>query len=375
MKILKNFVFNHAGPIGIAAMVAWAVVGFLLVDNFPDSLNQLHRFGTYTFIVLYFVGMQVSWYKDFDSQRSNELGLWLAMVCVVGLGWSQPQYTYLILLVIFGGILPYFYSIITSVVFILITYGLTLGLSIYYWHNEDAFLVSITYLSFTAFAFFASYTAQREIQGREELAIANKQLLATQQLLTDSAVNDERLRISRDLHDALGHHLTALSLQLEVAKKLAQDKALSHVEQAQAISKLLLADVRQVVADVRSLPNVDIRASLNQLAQSAKATVNLEIADNLHIANSRIAETLFRLVQEIVTNSNRHSKTGRLNIRLFENDNAWLLQANDDGKTALNIVPGAGINGMRERVQDMGGTFTLSTQHGMHYEIRLPKND
>jgi len=194
-------------------------------------------------------------------------------------------------------------------------------------------------------------------------------------LLTDSAVNDERLRISRDLHDALGHHLTALSLQLEVAKKLAEDKALSHVEQAQAISKLLLADVRQVVADVRSLPNVDIRASLNQLAQSAKATVNLEIADNLHIANSRIAETLFRLVQEIVTNSNRHSKTGRLNIRLFENDNAWLLQANDDGKTALNIVPGAGINGMRERVQDMGGTFTLSTQHGMHYEIRLPKND
>ncbi len=70
-------------------------------------------------------------------------------------------------------------------------------------------------------------------------------------MLTESSRIAERMRISRELHDLVGHHLTALSLNLEVANHLVGGAAQEHVRQAQTVARLLLTDVREAVSQLR----------------------------------------------------------------------------------------------------------------------------
>ena len=94
---------------------------------------------------------------------------------------------------------------------------------------ELAFNAGI-YLGFQLFALFTSYTALKEAEGRAQLAQLNAELRAAQALLAESSRLSERLRIARELHDLIGHQLTALSLNLEVASHLTDGKAKTHIE-------------------------------------------------------------------------------------------------------------------------------------------------
>ena len=115
----------------------------------------------------------------------------------------------------------------------------------------DVITFPLAMAGFQAFAVTSSYLALRETRAREGLARANTELHAAHALLAEQSRTEERLRISRDLHDTLGHHLTALSLQLDVASRLSDGKAAAHVRQAHAITRLLLSDVRDVVGTLR----------------------------------------------------------------------------------------------------------------------------
>lgn len=98
----------------------------------------------------------------------------------------------------------------------------------------------------------------RERQARQQLARVVAELRGTQALLSENSRVAERLRISRDLHDSMGHHLTALSLQLDVAARQLDGPDARRVHEAHAITKLLLADVRNVVGDLRAGAAIDV---------------------------------------------------------------------------------------------------------------------
>ncbi len=127
-----------------------------------------------------------------------------------------------------------------------------LGVFLAAWGNlRAACLTTAAYAGFQLFAFGAARLAASESRARQELARIHAELLATQELFADSTRTAERLRIARELHDALGHHLAALSLQLELARNVAEGRAREPVLHAHALTKQLLGELRTVVGAMR----------------------------------------------------------------------------------------------------------------------------
>jgi len=165
-----------------------------------------------------------------------------------------------------------------------------------------------TYAAFQVLALFSCFLAASEASARSELDRANSELRATGELLANTSRMAERERISRELHDTLGHHLTALSLNLEAANHMAQDDALVQIQRAQSVMKLLLSDVRDVVSALRGQDPIGLAQALRTLVAGVPAPqIHLLMADNLAIDDPMRAHAVLRCVQEITTNVIRYA--------------------------------------------------------------------
>lgn len=119
-------------------------------------------------------------------------------------------------------------------------------------HVIDIGIGIVMGLAFQAMAFGVGYLAMTEQRRRVTIAAAHSELLATRHLLMDEAGALERARIARDLHDAIGHHLTAMNLHLDLAKRQSAGKATELLQTAHALAQRLLAEVRKVVSVERA---------------------------------------------------------------------------------------------------------------------------
>src|SRR5215472_11204224 len=130
---------------------------------------------------------------------------------------------------------------------------------------RSAELLLPPYLALQLVAFFVFNALSREAAARGALALRNAELRGVGQILADSSRMAERLRIAQELHDALGHHLTALSLNLEAALQLTQGAANTSVSTAQNLARRLLGDVREIVAASRARDGVNLAEALRSL--------------------------------------------------------------------------------------------------------------
>ena len=230
---------------------------------------------------------------------------------------------------------------------------------------------TLSYLVFQLFAYFAVQIAHREASARVALAEANAELKVTSGLLDLSSRTEERLRIARDLHDVLGHHLTALSLNLEVASHLADGEAKESIVKSQAITKELLGDVRAVVSRLREDEPVDLATALNAL-RDVIATPSLHIDfENVAVSDPAVAQVVLRAVQEIVTNAVRHSGARNLWLRLSSSDHTLDVDARDDGAGTDTIEFGNGLRGIRERVEQVNGSLEVSSMRGRGFSVHI----
>lgn len=235
-----------------------------------------------------------------------------------------------------------------------------------------ALMFTLAYFAFSIFAVFTMHVAHSEIEARRALTEANAELKVTTELLEISSRTSERLRIARDLHDLLGHHLTALSLNLEVASHLATGEAKEQVAKSQAIARTLLADVRDVVSRLRSDEPVDLGASLESLRDVIVApSLHLDYPRELAVADANVAQIALRTVQEIVTNAVRHSGARNLWLALTTADHTLSIDARDDGSGVDDIRYGNGLVGLRERVEQVRGTFAVTSSRGRGFEVHV----
>lgn len=239
-------------------------------------------------------------------------------------------------------------------------------------HGESAIIYALVYFAFSIFALFTMHVAHSEMEARKSLAEANAELRMTTELLEISSRTSERLRIARDLHDLLGHHLTALSLNLEVAGHMADGEAKTHIETSKSIAKHLLADVRDVVSRLRNDEPVDLTSSLESLRDViVTPSLHLDFPHELAVADANVAEVALRTVQEIVTNAVRHSGARNLWLNLGTADHTLSIDARDDGVGSDNVRFGNGLLGLRERVQQAQGTFEVTSMRGRGFTVHV----
>lgn len=226
------------------------------------------------------------------------------------------------------------------------------------------------FCGFEVFALAMGMLAAAERRAREALARTNSDLQATRAQLVGESRLAERVRISRDLHDTLGHHLTALSLQLDVASRVAEGKAAEHVQRAHAITRLLLSDVRDVVSSLREGGPVDVSAEIRALASGYPSlAIHLDVPPALHLHDEPRARALVRSVQEVITNAARHSGAANLWVSVRSGPDGLELDARDDGHGATAVRHGHGLTGMRERFEACGGRVEFVTAPARGFEV------
>ena len=245
-----------------------------------------------------------------------------------------------------------------------------LGLMWLHWGWHWGLVLAFAYLPFQLIADATVRLLAEETAARERLAISHAELESTRELLARGARVEERARIARDLHDVLGHHLTALSLNLEIASHRTEGEARDRVETAQSLTKLLLGDVRGVAGELREDGWLNLPASLRRLAEGIpRPRVHLCLAEDLAVENAADGEVVLRCAQEIVTNAVRHAGAENLWLDVERGGEGIRIEARDDGRGASAVRSGHGLSGMRERFEERGGAFRYETAPGRGFRV------
>ena len=232
-----------------------------------------------------------------------------------------------------------------------------------HWSPRPAILLTPPYLGFQILAFFAFGVL-------EKLERTNAELRSARELLAHSSRVAERLRIARELHDAVGHRLVALSLNLEVASHQTEEKAREPLQTAQSLSRQVLTDIGEIVDTLGRAERLDLRRALEALtAEIPRPRVHLRLPDGLAVEDAEVAHLLLRCCQEIVTNAAKHAQAENLWLDVIQEDGAIEVKARDDGQGAEAVAAGRGLAGMRERLESAGGSLEVVTQPGMGFSV------
>ena len=330
-------------------------------------------------VVFTFIGFISDWAQNFRSRQV--LLLWLEAALIIPLYFLVDISFIAILGIVWIVQVTELFTIRRTTWLLLAAIIIFAVAQFYHWYGSSIFTAlvgSVTLGMFHLFAVITTHRANREQQLREQTAALNRELIATRELLSQSSRQSERLRIARDLHDLLGHHMTALILNLEVATHCTEGKALQKVEQALALGKLLLSDLRTAVSELREDESINLKQSVEKLIADIpdlEITVDFNGAPTIHDVD--IAETLLRCIQEAVTNVLRHSKASQCRIALTEAYNEFFLTVKDNGRSGRSsIVVGNGLKGMSERIDAAGGEVSWhQEENGFLLQLRLPAGE
>ena len=368
--------FSHTSYAALSAWIAVFSVCIFWVIGRPSAEYLLIQvcilFFAYIACFLYLTGDKSKTTKPYQIQVILFVQLSIAFALMLLL----PLNILSILTIIWVAVLPFFYPLRTSLLLFFIV--LTTWFFIYSlrWNQDGVVLTALVYSSFHLFAMFMSYQAKDSDQARIEAEKLNSELQLTQGLLEQLTRQNERTRIARDLHDVLGHHLTALIINLQVAGRISEGEAKDKIEQCHSMSKLLLSDVREAVSTLRENSTLDFNSMITLMVSKVpKLKVNIAIDADLDIEDMTLARNLLFCIQEAITNSLRHSGASEFFIKQTKQDGNLILELKDDGQVNKEFTKGNGINGIEERISEHRGEVILDQTSGsLNIKIIIPLN-
>ncbi|MGI4720603.1 MAG: sensor histidine kinase [Janthinobacterium lividum] len=204
---------------------------------------------------------------------------------------------------------------------------------------------------------------------------SRQELIRKQEEVEHLATIAERERISRDLHDLLGHSLSLIALKAELARKLVHrdaDACALEVADIERSARQTLAEVRAAVSGYRESGLAQALAS----ARASLAAADVSLDERVErVALGPAAENVVALaLREAVTNVIRHAGAKRCSVSLELEHGVAVLRIADDGRARsdADVRHGNGLCGMRERVASVGGHLAVRAGGGLELELRIP---
>lgn len=375
--MLLNYIKQHYDISHGVALVTWALVASTSLI-FTAQLASTPRYSIVLAGCLFAIYIVIWLYATSIQTRSNRhirVAFIAIVLCVFGLFFLIP-FTYVSILLIIGTcVLPYLTTMRNASIIVALLHLPLYLIYKFYWQESSIFITTVLFYTFALFALTMINSTRKERLAREESEQLNRELKVTQALLKEASEHAERTRIARNIHDLLGHHLTALAIKLQVASHLSDGEAKQHIDECHQLSKLLLSDVREAVSEMRENSAIDMQEAIARIvALTPGIQVSITIAEHLIIDDIGIATTILRTIQESLTNTLKHSQATACDIELSVVQNQFVLNICDSGGNSnATINEGNGLTGIRERVAQKAGTVVYKlTPQGFHTCVSIP---
>lgn len=365
----------------LAGVLTWLLVSALTLLILQRLAGEQPIVLVTLLLLLYGIGFILLTQEQHRFGLSGSYGrylLWLTLLCAFSLLVILPprQFDYLsILTIIWVCLLPHCMSqrraLLLSAVIVVSWFSLQA-----YLEQRSLWITASLYGAFHLFAVIMQSAITAEQQAKQALAAKNLELQSAQQLLLAASRQNERMRIARDLHDLLGHHLTALTIQLQIACYHTEGEAKQQVEQSLQLARLLLSDVREAVSSMREQSDLNLQQLLKPLLASLPKSlqVELNVPAELSLSGVLPAQHLLMLIREAISNTLKHARATKLCISARVEQQHLVLTITDNGQVMHDWQAGNGLTGMQERLAECGGSLQVSDHTGaMQLELRLPQ--
>jgi signal transduction histidine kinase len=360
-------------PGGIAIIV---VVLASFIIYFTDSS---FKFNLQTTLILTGLGliytvlgtMVMQWVEERNNPKMK-IGLILSMIITAGVfDFITYGITWLMLLPTASIIFVYFKRKWAMLFSIVIWILMVLPLAVFSGFNL-VFSAGMSLLAAVVFVGAFTIITESERAARFELSNANQKLREYAAQAQELATVQERNRLAREIHDGLGHYLTAINIQLKAAQStMSQEnpQTVEAINNAQALTTEALADVRRSVSSLRqdptsgkSLPTLIGNLLAENRASGSK--IEFTITGSPRPLNPQADLALYRVAQESLTNVRKHASAAHVEIRLEYIEKEVILRIQDDGLGAEKTGSGFGLLGLKERLTLLGGDLQIETAPG-----------
>lgn len=365
----------------LAGVITWLLVALLTLYILWHLPGKQPVFSVSLLLLLFglcFILLTQEEHPYGVTGRYGRYLLGLSLACAFALLWLLPSrhFDYLaILTIIWVCFLPYVMS--QQRAFLLSMLVVICWFSLQAWLEQRSLWITASlYGTFHLFAVIMQSAISAEQQAKQALAEKNLELQSAQQLLLAASRQTERTRIARNLHDLLGHHLTALTIQLQIASYHTDGEAKLQVDKSLQLARLLLSDVREAVSSMRDSTDLNLWQLLQPVVENLPESLQVEfdIPTELSVSSILQAQHFLMLVREAVSNTLKHADASKLSIVARLEQQELAVTITDNGKLVANWQWGNGLTGMQERLAECGGSLKVITNTGaMQLQIRLPQ--
>ena len=308
--------------------------------------------------------------KELNTKRDRKY--WFAFILV----------SFLMLLVTNSDVFSLFFPIPSLDVYIRF-YPASIRILAFFLKNSLYALNMVLFIISLLFYIMNVLAENHEVE--EELAMVSKvnTELNNYMALSEKIAEDrERKRIAREIHDTLGHALTGISAGLDAVGVLIDIDPNRAKEQVKSVSEV----VREGIQDVRgslnrlrpgALEGRTLKDALEKMIREYQTLSNLQV--DLHYEwvdvdmDVMIEDTIFRVIQESMTNAVRHGHASRLSLHFFEDEEDYLIELQDNGVGFETLTYGYGLKQMMERISILGGQLQFESRDGFFTRVSLPK--
>jgi two-component system, NarL family, sensor histidine kinase DesK len=353
--------FGSARLSGIITIVVVACISLFLTTQ-QNPFNPL-LFSLACLIYAAQIVLFISTTKETLGYSNNRyfLLITLQLLLIYALFFTLPYTFNAILLGIWSGHLVYLMRLSAALCVLPVLMFFYFCVFAFYWQSNHMAITALLYCMLTFFTVVMVDSAKKERAAKDESQQLYRELLAAQSLLREATKQSERVRIARNIHDLVGHHLTALTINLQVAMHQTDGEA-------------LLSDVREAVTEIREKSNIELRQSIEALVAAVpRLRIDLQLDEHITINDVDLADTVLKCLQESLTNSLKHSNSDYFKVHISSSGNKLTMEMQDNGNADSAFSPGNGLTGMRERVEKLCGSIEFrADDNGFFTRIEFP---